>query len=167
MTSIQDSKPHEKQISQSFYYCDVINLLRNGKIVRCLWENKKTSEKSVFREAWSPELSSQSFPVSCFWSRGFVPRRKWNLMLLVHQNTGKENRYGKNVFAVLISTLGGFDRANKKRSVIYTLSIICTLRIAVDNKLLLLASCARIKSWKILNVAHLWLSTLSQYFFRI
>ena len=35
-------------------------------------------------------------------------------MLLVHQNTGKENRYGKNVFAVIISTLGRFDRANKK-----------------------------------------------------
>ena len=41
-------------------------------------------------------------------------------MLLVHQNTGKENRYGKNFFAELISTLGRFDRANKKKSVIYT-----------------------------------------------
>ena len=64
------------------------------------------TEKSVFREAWSPELTSQSFPVPCFWSRGFVPHRKGNLMLLVHQNMGKENRYGKNFFAVLISTLG-------------------------------------------------------------
>ena len=36
-------------------------------------------------------------------------------MLLVHQNTGKENHYGKNFFAVLISTLGRFDRANKKK----------------------------------------------------
>ena len=34
------------------------------------------TEKSVFREAWSPELTSQSFPVSCFWCRGFVPHRK-------------------------------------------------------------------------------------------
>ena len=107
-------KPREKQISQSLSYCELINLLRNGTIVRCLWENKKTLEKSVFREAWSPELTSQSFPVPCFWSRGFVPHRKWNLMLLVRQNTGKENRYGKNFFAVLISTLGRFDRANKK-----------------------------------------------------
>ena len=107
-TSIQDSKPHEKQISQSFSYCELINLLRNGTIVCRLWKNKKTSEKSVFREAWSPELTSQSFPVPCFWSRGFVPHQKWNLMLLVHQNTGKENRYGKNFFAVLISTLGRF-----------------------------------------------------------
>ena len=113
VTSIQDSKPLEKQISQSFFYCELINLLRNGTIVHCLWENKKTSGKSVFCEAWSPELTSQSFPVPCFWSRGFVPHRKWNLMLLVHQNTGKENRYGKNFFAVLISTLGRFDQANK------------------------------------------------------
>ena len=91
-------------------------------------------EKSVFREAWSPELTSQSFPVPCFWSRGFVSHRKWNLMLLVHQNTGKENRYGKNFFAVLISTLERFDRANKiKKSVIYTLRrvrMFCSVRHA-------------------------------------
>ena len=122
VTSIQDSKPLKKQISQSFSYCELINLLINGTVVRCLWENKKTPEKSVFREAWSPELTSQSFPVACFWSRGFVPFRKWNLMLLVHQNTGKENCYGKNFSATLISTLGRFNRANKKKSVTYTLN---------------------------------------------
>ena len=54
VTSIQDSKPGKKQISQLFSYCELINLLRNGTIVHCLWENKKTSGKSVFREAWSP-----------------------------------------------------------------------------------------------------------------
>ena len=112
VTSIQGSKPRKKQISHSFSYCELINLLTIGTIVRCLWENKNTSEKSVFRVAWSPELTSQSFPVPCFRSRGFVPHRKWNLMLLVHQNTGKENRYGKNFFATLISTLGRFNRAN-------------------------------------------------------
>ena len=36
VTSIQDSKPREKQISQSSSYCELINLLRNGTIVRCL-----------------------------------------------------------------------------------------------------------------------------------
>ena len=41
VTSIQDSKPREKQISKSFSYCQLINLLRNGAIVRCLEENKK------------------------------------------------------------------------------------------------------------------------------
>ena len=34
--SIQDSKPRKKQISQAFSYCELINLLRNGTIVRCL-----------------------------------------------------------------------------------------------------------------------------------
>ena len=119
VTSIQDSKLCEKQISQSFSYCELINLPRNGTIVRCLWENKKMSEKSVFRKAWSPELTSQSLPVPCFWSRGFVNHRKWNLMLLVHQNTGKENRFGKNFFATLISTLRRFNQANKK-NLLYT-----------------------------------------------
>ena len=36
VTSIQDSKLRENQISQSFSYCELINLLRNGTIVRCL-----------------------------------------------------------------------------------------------------------------------------------
>ena len=31
------------------------------------------SEKSAFCETLSPQMTSQSFPVSCFWSRGFVP----------------------------------------------------------------------------------------------
>ena len=57
-------------------------------------------------------LTSQLFPVSCFWCRGFVPHRKWNLTLLAHQNTGKENRYRKIFFGTLISTLGRFNRAN-------------------------------------------------------
>ena len=36
VTSIQDFKLRENQISQSFSYCELINLLRNGTIVRCL-----------------------------------------------------------------------------------------------------------------------------------
>ena len=36
LTSIQDSKPRKKQISQLFSYCELINLLRNDTIVRCL-----------------------------------------------------------------------------------------------------------------------------------
>ena len=36
VTSIQDSKPRKKQISQSFSYCELINLLTNGTIVHCL-----------------------------------------------------------------------------------------------------------------------------------
>ena len=36
VTSIQDSKPREKQISQSISYCELINLLGNSTIVRCM-----------------------------------------------------------------------------------------------------------------------------------
>ena len=36
VTSIQDFKSCEKQISHSFSYCELINLLRNSTIVRCL-----------------------------------------------------------------------------------------------------------------------------------
>ena len=64
----------------------VVHFLVNWSV-----HNKKMTEKSVFRDAWSPEMMSQSFPVSCFWFHGFVPHQKWNLTLLVHQNTGKEN----------------------------------------------------------------------------
>ena len=38
-------------------------------------------------------MTSQSFLVSCFWSRASVPHRKWNFTFLVHQNTGKKNLY--------------------------------------------------------------------------
>ena len=72
------------------------------------------TEKSVFREAWSPELMSQSFPVSCFWCRGFVLHWKWNLTLLAHQNTGKENRYRKIVLLHLSAHWGDLIEQIKK-----------------------------------------------------
>ena len=113
-TSFQDSKPREKQISPTFSYFLINNALLYHFLADLLAHNKKMTEKSVFCEAWSPEMTSQSFPVSCFWSHCFVPYRKWNLTLLVHQNTGKENRYRNLFLAILISTLGRFNRANKK-----------------------------------------------------
>ena len=76
--------------------CEVISGLqaspRNGTKVRCLQDNKRMSEKSVFPETLSPEMTSQSFPVSSFWSRGFLHHQKWNFPFMVHQNTGKKNR---------------------------------------------------------------------------
>ena len=120
VTSIQDSKPREKQISQSFSYCELINLLRNGTKVRCLWENKKTSEKSVFHELgvlnWRHNRSHSPvfglavlYPTEseiwCFW---YIKTRERKIAM------------EKNFFAVLISTLGRFDRANKK-NLSYTL----------------------------------------------
>ena len=44
-------------------------------------------------------------------------------MLLVHQNTGKENRYGKRTFLLYLSGhWGDLIEQIKKKSVIYTLS---------------------------------------------
>ena len=103
VTSFQDSKPRKKQISQSFSYCELINSLRNDTIVRCLQENKKMSEKSVFCEAWSPEMMSQLFPVSCFWSFGFVPHRKWNLTLLVSTSKHGEGKLLLQFFLLYLS----------------------------------------------------------------
>ena len=60
------------------------------------------TEKSVFREVWSPELTSQSLPVSCFGVAVLYPTGSENLRLLAHQNTGKENRYRKSFFATLL-----------------------------------------------------------------
>ena len=37
------------------------------------------------------------------------------MTLLVHQNTGKENRYRKFFFAIRISILRRFNRKNKKK----------------------------------------------------
>ena len=92
VTSFQDSKPREKQISPTVTYFLINNTPLDHFLVNWLAHKKKMTEKSVFCEAWSPEMTSQSFPVSCFWSRGFVPHQKWNLMLLVHQNTLGEGK---------------------------------------------------------------------------
>ena len=106
VTSIQDSKPREKQISPKFSYFLINNALLYHFLANWLAHNKRMTEKSDYREAWSPELTSQSFPVSCFWCRGFVPHRKWNLTLLAHKNTGKENRY-RNFFLLHLSAHWG------------------------------------------------------------
>ena len=68
-------------------------------------------------------MTSQSFWVSCFWSCGFVPHRKWNLTLLVHQNTGKENRYQKIVLLYLSLHWGDLIEQIKK-DLSYTLKVI-------------------------------------------
>ena len=117
----------------------------------------RKSEKSVFREAWGPELTSQSFPVPCFWSRGFVPHRKWNLMLLVHQNTGKS--LWKKRFCCTLSTLGRFDRANKK-NLSYTLKAAIRLSNTSSNQRLWeCVRCRRNVYPYTLNDFPSWLST--------
>ena len=56
MTSLQDFKLRGKQISP-VSFCELRNSPRNGT---------KVPEKSVLRETLSSEMTSQSFPVSCF-----------------------------------------------------------------------------------------------------
>ena len=82
--------------TSSFAKTDFWHFLKNNALLyhflaNWLAQNRKMIEKSVFRKTWSSEMTSQSFSVSCFWSRSFVTHQKWNLMLLIHQNTGKEN----------------------------------------------------------------------------
>ena len=73
MTSSQDFKLREKQISPTFSYFLRNNTLLYRFLVNWLAHNKKITEKSVFHEAWSPEMTSQPFPVSCFWSHSLNP----------------------------------------------------------------------------------------------
>ena len=65
------------QASRKTNFSDIFLFSYNQRTI--IAHNKKMTKKSVFREAWSPEMASQSFPVYSFWSRGFVPHRKWNL----------------------------------------------------------------------------------------
>ena len=75
VTSFQDLKFLGKQIFSKFLIFLINNALLYHFLANLLAHNKKMTEKSVFREALSPEMTSQSFPVSCFLSRGFVPHR--------------------------------------------------------------------------------------------
>ena len=66
VASFQDSKPREKVIAPTFSFFVINNALLYHLLANWLAHNKKMTEKSVFREAWSPEMTSKSFPVSCF-----------------------------------------------------------------------------------------------------
>ena len=59
------------------------------------------TEKSVFLEAWNPEMTSQSFPVSCFWSRSFVPHLNWSLTLLGASKYGEGKSLSKIVLCYI------------------------------------------------------------------
>ena len=47
VTSIQDSKPRQKQFSQSFSYYELINMLRNGTI-SVVYEKKEKGQGIQF-----------------------------------------------------------------------------------------------------------------------
>ena len=66
VTSFQDSKPREKQIFLTFSYFPMNNALLYHFLGNWLAHNKKMTERSVFRVAGSPEMTSELLPVSCF-----------------------------------------------------------------------------------------------------
>ena len=74
------------------------------------------TRKYACREKECAEMTSQSFPVSCFNLRSFVVSRTWNFTFSIAQNTGKKNRYRIFSFflALLISSLSRLYQANQK-----------------------------------------------------
>ena len=98
--------PGKRDFSDILLFSYINNALLYHFSANWLAHNKKVTE-----------ITSQSFPVSCFWSHGFVPHRKWNFKFLVRQNTGQENRYGIICFAILISALERFYRANTEKKI--------------------------------------------------
>ena len=127
------------QASPTFSHFLISNAPLYHFLANWLAHNKKMTAKSVFCKAWSPEMTSQSFPVSCFWSCGFAPHQKWNLMLLVHQNTGRENRYQKFFFGIHISA-GDLIEQIKICSIVFTfwclLVLSCIISVRPKKRLL-------------------------------
>ena len=93
-----------KQISPAFSYFLINNALLYHILANWLAHNKKMTKKYAFCKVPSPEMTSKSFPVPCFWTRGFVPHGKSNFTFLIRQNTGQENRFRVFFFAMIIST---------------------------------------------------------------
>ena len=72
------------------------------------------SEKSVFRDASSPEMTSKSFPVSCFLFPQFCTSPEVTFDVFGTSKHGERKSLSNNYFAILISTLETSYRANKK-----------------------------------------------------
>ena len=72
-----------------FSYFLINNALLYHFLANWLAYNKKMTEKSVFRDAWIPELTSQSFPVSCFWCFCTPPEVKFDAFGTSKHGEGK------------------------------------------------------------------------------
>ena len=124
----------KKQISPTFSYFLINNALLYHFLANWLAHNKKMTEKSVFFVRlwvlkWCHNCSQcPVLGLTVLYCTGS------DLTLLVHQNMGKENRYRKICFAILISTWGRFNWANKKNlsyapSSCFVMSCICNFRL--------------------------------------
>ena len=84
-------------------------------LANLLAHNNKLTEKSVFRETLSPEMASHLFPVSCFWSLGFVPHRKRNLTFWYVKTRVWGRKIALNIFLLYLSVhCGDFIEQTKK-----------------------------------------------------
>ena len=90
VTSLQDLKFHWEQISSTFSYFLTNNAVLYHFLANLLAHNNEMTEKSVFRKLKVLKWRHNRSHSPVFWSRGFVPQRKWNFTFLVLQNTGKE-----------------------------------------------------------------------------
>ena len=103
VTSFQDLKLCGKRIFQSFSDCELINSPKNGTKVHCLEDhNHSQSPVLVSRFCTPHEVKFDAFGSSKLREGKSLP---------------------KYFFAILISTLCRFYRANRKKSVIYTLML--------------------------------------------
>ena len=75
----------------NIFFCLINNPLLNHFLANLLAHNKKMTEKSVFHEAFSPEMHNH-FQSPVFGLAVFVPHWKWNFMFLIRQYR-QENRY--------------------------------------------------------------------------
>ena len=81
------------------------------------------SEKSVFREAWSPEMTSQSFPVSCFLASRFCTPPEVKFVAFGTSKHLEGKSLSKKKKLLYLSVHWGDIIEDTKKSVIYILNI--------------------------------------------
>ena len=79
---------------------------REETVQKCVVYKKitKRQRNSVFRETVSPEMTSQSFPVSCFRSRCFVPHPESEFQVFGTSKHGEEKSLSYICFSLYLST---------------------------------------------------------------
>ena len=108
------SRVGKKQISLAFSHVLINNALLYHSLANWLAHNKKMTEKSVF--LWGLEFWNDVtiVPSVLFWVSRFCtsPEVIWHFWYI--KTWGRKIAIEKICFAILISTLGRFNQANKK-----------------------------------------------------
>ena len=128
VTSFQDSKLWKNRFLWHFCYFLISNVLLYHFLANWLAHNKKMSEKSVFRKAWSPEWRHNHSQCLVFGLVVLNPTGSEIWLIWYTKTWGRKIAINwKFFFAIHIRTLRRFNQTNKKKSVIYTLKA-CSLR---------------------------------------